>query len=122
VIVLTFKMRQLDFERIFWYCRRGGTSWQNEKRKFGISIKVAGGLAMKKFLSLGLALMISLCWLNVSLAQDQDKPKSVWVDPARYQIILLKPGNPDWPSTYNEVILLDRQEGRTWTLKSKELR
>ena len=77
---------------------------------------------MKKYLSLALALMISLCWLNVSLAQDkQDKPKEVWVDPVRYQIVLLKPGSPDWPSTFNEVILLDRQEGRSWTLKSKSL-
>jgi hypothetical protein len=77
---------------------------------------------MKKDLCLALALMISLCCFDVSLAQDQDKPKSVWVDPARYQIVLLKPGNPDWPATYNEVILLDRQEGRTWTLKTKELK
>ena len=77
---------------------------------------------MKKNLALALALMISLCCLNVSLAQDkQDKPKEVWVDPVRYQIVLLKPGSPDWPSTFNEVILLDRQEGRTWTLKSKSL-
>ncbi len=74
---------------------------------------------MKKHLSLAFALMISLCCFNVSLAQD--KPKEVWVDPVRYQIVLLKPGSPDWPSTFNEVILLDRQEGRTWTLKSKNL-
>ena len=76
---------------------------------------------MKKVFTLALALMISLCCFKVSFAQDQDKPKSVWVDPVRYQIMLLKPGSPDWPSTFNEVILLDRQEGRTWTLKSKSL-
>lgn len=77
---------------------------------------------MKNILSLAMALMISLCCFNVSLAQDQDKPKSVWIDPARYQIVLLKPASPDWPSGFNEVILLDRQEGRTWTLKSKDLK
>jgi hypothetical protein len=76
---------------------------------------------MRKYLCLALVLVTSLCWLNVSLAQDQDKPKSVWIDPARYQIVLLKSGNPDWAATFNEVILLDRQEGRTWTLKSKQL-
>jgi len=68
---------------------------------------------MKNISSLAMALMISFCFFNVSLAQDQDKPKSVWVDPARYQIVLLKPASPDWPSGFNEVILLDRQEGRT---------
>jgi len=68
---------------------------------------------MKNISSLAMALMISFCFFNVSLAQDQDKPKSVWVDPARYQIVFLKPASPDWPSGFNEVILLDRQEGRT---------
>ena len=50
---------------------------------------------MKNISSLAMALMISFCFFNVSLAQDQDKPKSVWVDPARYQIVLLKPASPD---------------------------
>jgi len=68
---------------------------------------------MKNISSLAMALMISFCFFNVSLAQDQDKPKSVWVDLARYQIVLLTPASPDWPSGFNEVILLDRQEGRT---------
>jgi len=76
---------------------------------------------MKKVLTLALALMIFLCCFTVSLAQDQDKPKSIWNDPARYQIVILKPGSPDWAASFNEVILLDRQEGRTWTLKSKNL-
>jgi hypothetical protein len=77
---------------------------------------------MKKLLAVAFVLILSLCCFSVSSAQDQEKPKSVWVDPARYQIVLLKPASPEWPSGYNEVILLDRQEGRTWTLKSKELK
>jgi hypothetical protein len=76
---------------------------------------------MKKVLTLALALIISLSCFKLSLAQDQDKPQALWVDPVRYQIVILKPGSSEWPATFNEVILLDRQEGRTWTLKSKNL-
>jgi len=77
---------------------------------------------MRNLLSLALALMISLYCFEVSLAQDkQDKPQIVWNDPARYQIIILKAGPSDWSASLNEVILLDRLEGRTWTLKSKSL-
>jgi hypothetical protein len=42
---------------------------------------------MKKGLTLAFALVISLFCFKVSLAQDQDKPKTVWVDPVRYQIV-----------------------------------
>jgi hypothetical protein len=76
---------------------------------------------MKKVTTLALALMISLYCFEVSLAQEQDKPQALWVDPVRYQIVILKPASPQWAAGFNEVILLDRQEGRTWTLKSKNL-
>jgi hypothetical protein len=78
--------------------------------------------AMKNVLTVALALMISLYCFKVSLAQDQDKPKVLWTDPVRYQIVILKFGPTDWAASFNEVILLDRQEGRTWTLKSKNLK
>ncbi len=52
----------------------------------------------------------------------EENPQKVWVDPQRYEIVLLKPVGGEWASGYNEVILLDRETGRTWTLKSKELK
>ena len=75
---------------------------------------------MKRIFTLAMAIMIFLfCFGNLFA---QEKPKKVWVNPQRYEIVLLKPAGAEWPSSFNEVILLDREEGRTWTLKSKTLK
>jgi hypothetical protein len=75
---------------------------------------------MKKTLTFAMAITIFLCCLGNLFAQD--KPKKVWVNPQRYEIVLMKPTGGQWASGFNEVILLDREEGRTWTLKSKNLK
>jgi hypothetical protein len=75
---------------------------------------------MRKTFILALSLMIFLCCFDNSLAQD--KPKKVWVNPQRYEIVLLKPTGGEWACGFNELILLDREEGRTWALKSKALK
>jgi len=74
---------------------------------------------MKNTFAIVIAITIFLFCLGDLFAQD--KPQKVWVNPQRYEIVLLKPASSQWPSSYNEVILLDREEGRTWTLKSKNL-
>jgi hypothetical protein len=75
---------------------------------------------MKKTLTLAMAITIFLFCLGNLFAED--KPQKVWVNPQRYEIVLMKPTGGQWASGFNEVILLDREEGRTWTLKSKNLK
>ena len=78
-----------------------------------------GGSVMKKAFVLAVGLIIVLCFAGYSSAQDT--AKQVWVNPVRYQIHVLKPGNTQWAAGFNEVILLNTETGQTWTLKSKKL-
>ena len=75
---------------------------------------------MKKSVCVVLALVIFLCIACASWAQDHEQ--RVWLDPERYKIVLLKPVGGEWASGFNELILLDTETGRTWTLKSKSLK
>jgi hypothetical protein len=75
---------------------------------------------MKKTFMLAMAITIYLSSFGNLFAQE--KPKKVWVNPQRYEVVILKPTGGEWASGFNEVILLDREEGRTWTLKSKALK
>jgi len=74
---------------------------------------------MNKSLALALYLMVLLCCVGTSMAQDTQE--RVWLNPERYKIVLLKPVGGEWPSGFNELILLDTETGRTWTPKSKRL-
>ncbi len=74
---------------------------------------------MKKALVLAVGLIIFLCFAGYSSAQGT--AERVWLNPVRYEIVLLKPGGGQWAATFNEVILLDTETGQTWTLKSKQL-
>jgi len=75
---------------------------------------------MKKSFTFALSLTIFLCCVGYSLAQNTQQ--RVWLNPERYKIVLLKPVGGEWASGFNEVILLDTETGRTWTLKSKTLK
>ena len=75
---------------------------------------------MKTFFCLVLAFVIFLASACILSAQDHEQ--RVWLDPERYKIVLLKPVGGEWASGFNELILLDTETGRTWTLKSKSLK
>ena len=75
---------------------------------------------MKNFFCLVLAFFIFLGGVRILPAQDHEQ--RVWLDPERYKIVLLKPVGGEWASGFNELILLDTETGRTWTLKSKSLK
>lgn len=75
---------------------------------------------MKKAFVLAVGLIIFLCAAGYSPAQGT--AERVWVNPVRYEIVLLKPGGGQWAATFNEVVLLDTETGQTWTLKSKQLK
>jgi hypothetical protein len=74
---------------------------------------------MKKVFVLVVGLIVFLCSVGDSSAQGT--AERVWLNPVRYEIVLLKPGGGQWAATFNEVILLDTETGQTWTLKSKQL-
>jgi hypothetical protein len=78
------------------------------------------GIVMKKAFVFVMALMILLCSAAYSAAQGSHE--RVWLNPVRYEIVLLKPTGGQWAATFNEVILLDTETGQTWTLKSKQLK
>lgn len=63
-----------------------------------------------------------ICFCCSSVVSAQEEPKKVWIDPQKYEIILLKPVGGEWASGFNEVILLNKETGQTWTLKSKSLK
>jgi hypothetical protein len=75
---------------------------------------------MKRISCLVLALVIFLAGVCILSAQDHEQ--RVWLDPERYKIVLLKPVGGEWASGFNELILLDTETGKTWTLKSKSLK
>ena len=74
---------------------------------------------MKEIFVLAMALMILACSAGYSSAQGSHE--RTWLNPVRYEIVVLKPGSREWPAGFNEVILLDTESGRTWTLRSKKL-
>ena len=74
---------------------------------------------MKKAFILATALMILLCSAGDSAAETTHE--RVWLNPVRFEIVLLKPGSAQWAAGFNEVNLLDTETGRTWTLKGKKL-
>jgi len=75
---------------------------------------------MKKAFILFVGLIV-LLWASV-YSSAQGTAERVWLNPVRYEIVLLKPGGGQWAATFNEVILLDTETGQTWTLKSKQLK
>lgn len=76
------------------------------------------GVALKNYFSLALVLGILLAGISNTLAQDKHL---VFCQPERYKIVLLKPLESKLTSRFNEVILLDTDTGRTWTLKTHNL-
>ena len=75
---------------------------------------------MKRIFCFVLAFVIFLA--SVCNLSAQEHEQKVWLDPERYKIVLLKPVGGEWASGFNELILLDTETGRTWTLKSKSLK
>ena len=74
---------------------------------------------MKEVFVLAMALMILVCSAGYSSAQGSHE--RVWLNPVRFEIMLLKRGTGQLATGSNEVILLDTETGRTWTLKNTQL-
>jgi len=74
---------------------------------------------MKEVVVLAMALMILVCSAGYSSAQGSQE--RVWLNPVRFEVVSLKRGPGQLATGFNEVILLDTETGRTWTLKSTQL-
>lgn len=73
---------------------------------------------MKKVL--GFASAFFIVFYTSGKLSANDNQREVWVNPLRYDIVALKGTHPDWAAGIN-VILIDHETGRTWTLKSTKL-
>jgi hypothetical protein len=75
---------------------------------------------MKKVCAFTLALLVCSCFINTESVGGSGGVLLKTEDTGRYRIVVLRTSNSGSAGP-NEVILLDKDTGRTWTLQSKEL-
>ena len=75
---------------------------------------------MRKVCAFVLAFIVCLCFINIERGVASGGVLIKTEDTGRYRIVVLRTSNTGSAGP-NEVILLDKDTGRTWTLQSKEL-
>ena len=75
---------------------------------------------MRKALTLALVVVVFFCALGLGKAEASGGVLLKTEDTSRYQIVILRTANTG-SAGRNEVILLDKDTGRTWTLQSDDL-
>jgi hypothetical protein len=75
---------------------------------------------MRKVCVFALVLLVFLCFVNAGKVVASGGVFLKAEDTGRYRIVILRTSNTGSAGP-NEVILLDKDKGRTWTLQSKDL-